>query len=444
MTKDLTVGNEQRVLVRYTLPMFVGVAFQQIYNIADSIIAGKYAGEEALAAVGASYPITMLLMAIAIGSQMGVSVVVSQLFGAKKHKIMKMAISTSLIASLVLSVVLTAAGLLLSKPLMHLLNTPDDVFHDGAVYLMIYIGGFLFLFLYNIATGIFNSLGDSRTPLYFLILSSLGNVALDLLFVAVFHWGVAGVAWATFIAQGVACILSLLVLFKRLRGIATEKYDLFDRDILKKICGIAVPSILQQSFISVGNVIIQIIINGYGSSVIAGYSAAIKLNTFAITSLTTLGNGVSSFTAQNVGAGEMKRVNKGCRAGIFMAAVLALAFFAVYFTAGAQLIGMFLDADATALAKSTGIDFLRVISPFYVVISIKLVCDGVLRGSGAMQLFMVSTFTDLLLRVILAFVFSRIWQVMGIWYSWPVGWSIAMAMSYIFFKSGAWKKKFQE
>ncbi|MGN0481331.1 MAG: MATE family efflux transporter [Lachnospiraceae bacterium] len=440
MIRDLTQDVPAKVLIKYTIPMFIGVAFQQMYNIADSVIAGKYAGEGALAAVGASYPVTMLLMAIAIGSQMGVSVVVSQLFGAKKQKDMKMAISTALIASVILSVGLTIIGLLLSKPVMHMLNTPQDVFEDGTLYLMIYIAGFVFLFMYNITTGIFNSLGDSRTPLYFLIMSSVGNVLLDFLFVAVFMWGVAGVAWATFIAQGAACIFSMLVLRVRLKAVVTQKYRLFDVSLLKKICGIAIPSILQQSFISVGNVIIQIIINGYGSSVIAGYSAAVKLNTFAITSLTTLGNGVSGFTAQNIGAGKSIRVSKGCNAGIVMAVTLACCFFLAYFAGGAGLLEMFMNEDSTELARTTGLDFLRIVSPFYIVISVKLVCDGVLRGSGAMKLFMVSTFTDLLLRVILAFVFSTIWQVTGIWYSWPVGWTIAMVMSYVFFRTGAWQK----
>lgn len=440
MIKDLTQNRPAGVLIKYTIPMFIGVAFQQMYNIADSVIAGKYAGEYALAAVGASYPITMLLMAIAIGSQMGVSIVVSQLFGARRQKDMKMAISTSIIASLVLSLGLTIIGLLISRPMMHMLNTPDDVFDDGALYLMIYIAGFVFLFLYNISTGIFNSLGDSKTPLWFLIVSSVGNVLLDLLFVAVFKWGVAGVAWATFIAQGTACVLSMLVLKARLKTIETPQYSLFDMGILKKICGIAVPSILQQSFISVGNLVIQIIINGYGSSIIAGYSAAIKLNTFAITTFTTLGNGTSGFTAQNIGAGQYKRVGKGCNAGIVMAVTLACCFFLAYFAGGATLLEMFMNEESTELARTTGLDFLHIVSPFYIVISIKLVCDGVLRGSGAMKLFMVSTFTDLLLRVILAFVFSRIWQVVGIWYSWPVGWTIAMVMSYVFFRTGAWQK----
>ena len=204
MIKDLTEGNPQTVLWKFTIPMFISVIFQQLYNIADSVIAGKFAGENALAAVGASYPITMIFMAIAVGSNIGCSVVISQLFGAKEYGKMKTAVFTTLISSAVLSVALTAGGLLGSRGLMMMINTPENIFTDGALYLRIYLGGFLFLFLYNVATGIFTSLGDSKTPLYFLIGSSIGNIFLDIWCVAGFHWGVAGVAWATFLAQGAA------------------------------------------------------------------------------------------------------------------------------------------------------------------------------------------------------------------------------------------------
>lgn len=214
MNKDLTAGKPQSVLWRFSIPMFVSVIFQQLYNIADSVIAGKFAGEDALAAVGASYPITMIFMAIAVGSNIGCSVLISQYFGAKWYKEMKTAVSTTLLASLTLSAVLTAVGLAGSRGLMIMINTPDNIFADGDLYLRIYIGGFVFLFLYNVATGIFTSLGDSKTPLYFLIGSSIGNIFLDMLFVAVFHWGVAGVAWATFLAQGIACVLALITLKK--------------------------------------------------------------------------------------------------------------------------------------------------------------------------------------------------------------------------------------
>ena len=440
MIKDLTKGSPASVLWLFSIPMFISVIFQQMYNIADSVIAGKFAGEDALAAVGASYPITMIFMAIAVGSNIGCSVVISNLFGAREYTRMKTAVSTTLLASLALSVVLTGAGLVGTRALMRMVNTPDNIFEDGALYLAIYVGGFTFLFLYNVATGIFTALGDSRTPLYFLIGSSLGNIALDYIFVRYFEWGVAGVAWATFIAQGIACILAVWTVVLRLRDVPTEgQAPLFSMPMLCRIALIAVPSILQQSFISVGNIFIQGLVNSYGSSVIAGYSAAVKLNTFALTSFTTLGNGISNFTAQNLGAGKPDRVRQGFRAGVIMTLLVAVPFFVAYFLFGRQMIFLFMTSESGKTLE-TGVEFLHIISPFYFAICVKLMADGVLRGGGAMKAFMVATFSDLILRVILAFLFSGIWQERGIWLSWPLGWVVATLMSLAFYKKGVWKQ----
>lgn len=326
MIKDLTEGEPRKVLWQFTMPMFVSVIFQQLYNIADSIIVGNFAanGEDALAAVGASYPITMIFMAIALGCNVGCSVVISQLFGAKRYREMKTAVNTTILSSLTLSILLTVFGVSFSTFMLNALKTPENIFVDAGVYLKIYIGGFTFLFLYNVTTGVFTSLGDSKTPLYFLIGSSLSNIALDYLFVAKFHWDVAGVAWATFICQGVACVLAMLTLTKRLKAVECEgRPEAFSLPMLIRIGKIAIPSVLQQSFVSVGNIFIQRLVNGFGSSVIAGYSAAIKINTFALTCFSTLGNAISNFTAQNVGAGKEDRVKKGLSAGMKMGFVIA-------------------------------------------------------------------------------------------------------------------------
>lgn len=441
MIKDLTEGKPESVLWRFSIPLFISVIFQQMYNISDSVIAGKFAGENALAAIGASFPITMIFMSIAVGSNIGCSVVISQLFGAKKLRDMKMAISTTVITCIVLSIILTIIGLWQTPSLMRLINTPENIFADGALYLKIYIAGFLFIYLYNICTGIFASLGDSKTPLYFLIGSSLANILLAYLFVAKFHLGVAGTGWATFIAQGLACILCAISLFYRIKTIKTEgKIVLFSWKMLKRVCWIAIPSILQQSFISVGNILVQVLINGYGSSVIAGYSAAIKLNTFAITSFTTLANGLSSFAAQNIGAGKIDRIKKGFRAGILQSAIVAVPFVILYTLFGSSMIKMFLNEDS-AVALSIGVVFLKIVSPFYFLILIKLMADGVLRGAGAMKQFMISTFSDLILRVILAFVLSAQMGTDGIWLSWPIGWLIGTSLSYMFYHVGKWKGK---
>ncbi|MBC8585521.1 MATE family efflux transporter [Youxingia wuxianensis] len=450
MTTDLTQGPPGRLLWKFSLPLLWSIIFQQLYNIADSVIAGQFVGESALAAIGASYPITMIFIAIATGSNIGCSVVISQLFGAKDYKGMQTAVYTCLISILALSALLTVGGLLACKPMMALLNTPKNIFSDAALYLNIYIGGLIFLFSYNICTGIFTALGDSKTPLYFLIASSLGNIALDLIFVIYFQLGVAGVAWATFLAQGAASVLALITVLQRLKKIEKplnpkdtegKSTSFFSLSMLGRIGKIAVPSILQQSFISVGNLAIQGLINTYGSSVIAGYSAAIKLNTFALTSFTTLANGVSSFTAQNIGAGKLERISKGTRAGLVMSLCVAVPFIAVFFGFGHAMMGIFLDAStASPESFAVGEEFLKIVSPFYLVISIKLICDGVLRGSGAMMAFMIGTFADLILRVILSFVLSVPLGESGIWLSWPIGWTIAAVLSGWFYLTGVWKR----
>ena len=435
MNQDLTVGKPSAVLWKFCLPLFGSIIFQQLYNIADSWVAGKFIGQNALAAVGNSYEITLIFLAFAFGCNMGCSVIVSQLFGAKEYGQMKTAAYTAMLASGAVCLGLMLVGLLGCDFLLDLINTPEEVFADSKLYLDIYIWGLPFVFFYNIATGIFAALGDSRTPFLFLAVSSLSNIAMDILFVTAFQMGVAGVAWATFLCQGVSCVLAVTVIFRRLAQIPTEgKTKWFSVRLLKRFTVIAVPSVLQQSFISVGNIVIQSIINSFGSEVMAGYSAAVKLNNLVITSLTTLGNGVSNYAAQNIGAGKWDRVREGFRAGLKLVWMLCVPLVLLYFFGGRILMGFFLD-QPTELALSSGMAFLQILSPFYLVVSIKLVADGVLRGGGWMKQFMISTFSDLILRVALAFVFSATaLGSTGIWCAWPIGWIVGMLLSIYFYR----------
>lgn len=439
MNKDLTVGKPETVLWKFCLPLFGSIIFQQLYNIADSFVAGKFIGEDALAAVGNSYEITLIFIAFAFGCNIGCSVIVSQLFGAKKYRDLKTAVYTTLIASGVLCAVLMAVGFVFSGALLGLINTPANVMADSLLYLRIYCLGLPFVFYYNVSTGIFSALGDSKTPFLFLAASSTSNIGMDILFVTVFKMGVSGVAWATFLCQGVSCIFALVFVFRRFAGIHTEgRVPVFSARILRQISIVAVPSILQQSFISVGNIIIQGVINSFGSSVMAGYSASIKLNNLVITSLTTLGNGVSNYTAQNIGAKKPDRIRSGFKAGIKLVWILCIPLFLLYFFSGKWLVYLFLQ-EPTGTAMQVGVEILRILSPFYFVVSAKLVADGILRGAGLMGKFMVATFTDLILRVILAVFLSRTTLgATGIWLAWPVGWTVATALSVLFYRTGAW------
>ena len=434
MNKDLTVGKTDTVLWKFCLPLFGSIVFQQMYNIADSLVAGKFIGENALAAVGNSYEITLIFIAFAFGCNMGCSIIVSQLYGAKKYSRLKTAVSTSCISSGIVCGLLMLIGLLGCSPLLHMIHTPENVFADSKLYLDIYVWGLPFVFFYNISTGIFSALGDSKTPFYFLAVSSTANIAVDILFVKAFDMGVAGVAWATFICQGISCILAVITVLKRLNNIkADEKCPLFDWELEKKIAKIAIPSILQQSFISIGNIMIQSVINSFGASVMAGYSAAIKLNNLVITSFSTIGNGISNFTAQNLGAKQFGRIKEGFKAGLKMVWLFCIPFCLLYILLGKTLLLLFMEKGSTE-ALLTGQQFLWIVAPFYFVVSAKLVADGILRGIGAMWQFMVATFTDLILRVVLAFVFSEITgSALGIWCAWPVGWSIAMVISVCFY-----------
>ncbi len=434
MTKDLTEGKPSSVLWRFCLPLFGSVIFQQLYNIADSLVAGKFIGNDALAAVGNSYEITLIFIAFAFGCNVGCSVVVSRLFGAKKLSDMKTSVYTTLIASGILCAVLMLIGFLSCEKLMVLINTPDEVMEDSLLYLRIYIAGLPFLFYYNISTGIFSALGDSKTPFYFLAASSTVNIFVDILFVTVFDLRVAGVALATFICQGVSCILALIVVIHRFSKIKTEgKTAIFSAGLLRSIAKVAIPSIIQQSFISVGNIVIQGTINSFGTEVMAGYSGAIKLNNLVITSLTTISTGMSNFTAQNVGAGKLSRIDEGFRASLKMVYIICLPFVLFYFFFGKYGLLLFIN-DATGEAMQAGTTFLRIVPPFYFVVATKQMADSTLRGTGLMGRFMVSTFTDLFLRVALSILLSTLLNSsVGIWMSWPIGWIISTVMSLFFY-----------
>lgn len=441
MTKDLTIGKPAKVLWQFSLPLLGSVLFQQMYNLADSLVAGKFISEDALSAVGNAYEITLIYLAFAFGCNIGCSVVLSQLFGAKNIRDLKTAVTTNFIFSGALTVVLMVLGFCFAPALLAAISVPPELRGQTLTYLNIYTGGLVFLFFYNISNGIFTALGDSKTPFLFLAASSTANVFVDILFVKLFpHWGIGAVAWATFICQGVSCVLSMLTVLMKLRRLqCDERPRLFDWAILRRIIRIALPSTLQQSFISVGNIVIQRVVNLLGGSVIAGYSAAIKINNFAVTSFTTLGTGISNYAAQNLGAGREDRVKSGTKAGLVMMLLIAAIYSALFLLLREQLVGLFMKESGTK-ALEIGCRLLLIVSPFYAVICIKICCDGVLRGAGAMKYFMIATFTDLVLRVVLAVVLSPVWGSDGVWFAWPVGWLISTVLSAAFYLTGVWKR----
>lgn len=442
MIKDMTKGSPAKILLTFTLPMLLSVMFQQLYSIIDSIIAGRYIGMDALAAVGLSNPITIIFLAFASGSSAGCSVVISQLFGAKELSEMKTAIFTAIISIITLSAVMTVIGLLICNPLIRLINTPAEIFDDSALYLRIYVYGLLFLFLYNAANAILTGLGDSRTPLYFLIFSSILNVILDMVFVITFKMGVAGVAWATFIAQGIASVLAIIYLIIRVKRIKTEyAYKKFDVRTLWRMCHIAIPSILQQSFVSVGQLCVQSLINSFGPAVIAGFSAAFKINTFAVNCICTIANALSSYTAQNTGARNLKRIKDGYHAALGLVTVFYVIISVVLFGFGKPILSLFMDDSATQEVLTVGLHFTWVVTPFYIAVAFKTVTDAVMRGAGAMKPFMITTFFDLLLRVVLAYLLSGWLGYSAVYWAIGIGWTLSMLLALWFYHKKFWIPK---
>lgn len=430
-----------RALLFFALPMILGNLFQQFYNIIDSVVVGRFVGEEALASVGASYSITNVFIAIAVGGGIGSSVVVSQFLGAKQTGNMKTAISTTLINFLSIGVILGGLGLLFNHRILSFMNTPENVFYDASVYLGIYFIGLPFLFMYNVQASVFQALGDSKTPLYLLVFSSLLNVVLDLLFVTQFFMGVAGVAIATLIAQGLSAVLSFLILIKRLKEYeTTEPFRLYDWNMMLHMMRVAIPSTLQQSIVHIGMLLVQSVVNGFGSAVMAGFAAGTRIESICIVPMLALGNAMSTYTAQNIGAGKKDRVKVGYRYCYLMAGVFAVIICVIMETWGDLFIRSFLNEGSADTAFQTGMSYVRFISFFYICIGCKATTDGLLRGAGDVVVFTVANLVNLAIRVSVAAVFAPIIGVQAVWFAVPMGWTANYIISFIRYLTGKWER----
>lgn len=437
MNTDLTAGTPWKILLKYILPLFGSAVFQQLYTLADTVIAGRFAGQTALTAIGASNAIVNILMAIALGANAGCAVLASRYFGAKDNRKVKSVVFTALIAFSVLSGVLLVAGVLSCRAILSALNTPSWAMTGSVTYLNIYYFGLPFLILYNLGTGIFSALGDSKTPFIFLVISSVTNIVLDYFMVQ--PWGVAGVAWATFIAQGAAFVLTLVFVLKRtFRLHSEEKPAVFSFSLLKFLILLAVPVILQNSFVSVGNLIIQVKINEFaniqGEGITSGFTAGFKLLVFCTTCFCTCANGLTNYVSQNFGAHRFKRIKEGFRATLVISTIMTAVFFLASFLFAEPLVRLFMPGDEDiALALSTGAEYIRIASPFFFAVNVKVVADGTVRGCNGNVGFMVSTFTDLILRVAFVFILTPFLGFAGVGWAWAVGWTLGTAVALGFY-----------
>lgn len=441
-TVNLIEGTPWKSLLLFAFPLILGNLFQQFYNMADSIIVGNYVGEDALAAVGASYALTNVFIMIAIGGGNGAAVLTAQYLGAGQYGKMKTSISTALITFLCLSLGLGAAGFYFNGPILEALNTPANILDQAKLYLGIYFVGMPFLFMYNILASIFNSMGDSKTPLYLLIFSSLLNVVLDIISVTWMGMGVDGVAIATVIAQGVSALISFTILTRRLRSYGSEgKMVWYDREMLGAGTRIAIPSILQQSIVSIGMLLVQSVVNGFGSAALAGYSAGSRIESICIVPMIATGNAVATFTAQNVGAGQIERVRKGYRASYWIVASFAALLAVIIGLFNGPIIAAFLGGEMSPEAFHAGTGYLSFIAFFLVFIGLKACTDGVLRGAGDMLVFTLANLVNLGIRVFVAFQFAPVWGLAAVWYAVPMGWAANYIISFMWYLTGKWKEK---
>ena len=430
-----------KALLLFAAPMIIGNLFQQFYTMVDSIVVGRFVSENALAAVGASYALTTVFISIAIGGGVGASVITSRYFGARDYRKMMLSIRTALTVFLVTSVVLGGVGLLIGKQIMIALNTPSDVLGDATIYLNIYFLGLPFLFMYNILSAMFNALGRSQIPLYLLIFSSLFNIVLDIFFVKNLMMGVSGVAWATLIAQGISAVLSFMILLRELRHYKVEeKLPFFDKTEFSLMARVALPSILQQSTISIGMMLVQSVVNSFGPQMLAGFSAGMRVESICIVPMSAMGNVMSSYTAQNIGAGKMERVKQGYHTGYGIVAVFAVILCLIVELSCHPLVLLFLGEDASAAAYQTGVGYLRFIGWFFVFIGIKMITDGLLRGAGDMAMFTVANMVNLGIRVFASMIFAPRFGVEVVWIVVPIGWIANYLISFAEYRTGKWER----
>lgn len=441
---DLTCGPVLPVLARYAIPMFASMFFQQAYNLADSWIAGNKIGSEALGAVGTCYPITVFFIAIASGLSIGTSIFCSQQFGAKEYGQVRTAIRTAFICFLPFSLLLTGLALPAVPAILRFLAVPPEALDATARYLTVYLAGLPFLFLYNITTGILNGLGDSKTPLLFLTFSSVLNILLDLALVITIPMGVAGLALATLTAQAISSFATLWAVTRmdrQLRNMdggcacgdtSPSAPARFSLPVLQEILRLAIPSVVQHVFMSTGQLVMQNVINSYGLITMAGYSVAFRINGLYVNSLMALSNALSGFIAQNKGAGIHSRIRSGFTGSMVLAALFSAAVAGFLLLRGEAVLSFFMgEVENRAATIEAGMGFITIVCPFYMMVFAKCICDGALRGIGAMKLFMMSTISDVLVRMFCGHMFSDLWGIRGVWWIWPFAWLIGTSVSVI-------------
>ncbi|HGH0460583.1 TPA: MATE family efflux transporter [Clostridioides difficile] len=438
--KDLTTGHEGKSIFFFAMPMLIGSLFQQLYNTADSIIVGRFIGKEAMAAVSGANPIMFLLVAALMGVSLGFSILVSQFYGSGDLKKVKATIDTTYILLFIGSILISILGIVFGGPMLKLMNTPESVFAQSKLYLTIIFSGILFSAGYNSVSAILRGLGDSVTPLYFLIIATILNIVLDLTFIVVLRMGVEGVALATIMAQAVSFIISIIYLNKKHEVLKFKiKGIVYDNKIFKDGLRLGLPSGVQQMLFSIGNMALQFLVNSYGTSAMAAFGAGLRIENFISLPIMNLGSAVSTFVAQNIGAGENERVKKGIRESIKMTLVLAVTVIALILLFRENLIALFnTDKDVIKIGSS----YLFIIGPFFLFIGTSFVLSSAMKGAGNSMFALISSIVSLWLgRLPASYMLSKFFGTDGIWMGIPFGWTLGLIVTVIYYKKGHWKTK---
>ncbi|MFR3566354.1 MATE family efflux transporter [Paraclostridium sordellii] len=438
--KDLTVGKESKCIFNFALPMLIGSLFQQLYNTADSIIVGRFVGKSAMAAVSGANPIMFLLTSFLMGITLGFSILISQYYGSKNMEKVKSAIDTTYLFIFIASFFITFIGVFFSGKILEIMNTPSEIFDLSKGYLIIIFTGTLFSTGYNSICAILRGLGDSTNPLYFLIIATILNIILDIVFIIYFNMGVNGVALATIIAQAVAFIFSVLYLNRKHEVLKIKVRNLkYDLEIFKTGLKLGLPSAIQQTLFSIGNITLQSLVNSYGTSAMAAFGAGSKIETFISLPIMNLGSAVSTFVAQNIGANKVDRVKKGVKSSINMSLSISLFVIIIFFLFKENLIKLF-NTDPEVV--SIGCRYLLTIGPFFFLIGTSFMLTSAIRGAGASMFAMISSMISLwIARIPASYLLSSFYGVNGIWMGIPIGWCVGLIVTGIYYKNGYWKNK---
>ena len=438
---DMTEGNVYALLIRFALPLLLGNLFQQLYNTVDTWVVGNYVGKEAFSAVGTVNPIINMLIGTFMGLSIGAGVVISQFYGAKQEDKVSETVHTALVLTAILGVLFTAIGILMTPPMLRFMKTPPEVFPEAREYLTIYFSGIFGLLLYNMGAGILRAVGDSQRPFYFLVLSTTLNIGLDLLFVIVFHMGVAGVAYATIIAQGISAVLVLILLMGAKNCVRVSLRALkLHRDPLKKIVKVGIPAALQRAITSFSNVFVQSYINFFGADVMGGWTAYTKVDAFLFLPMLSVASGATTFVGQNLGVNDVQRAKKGVRVALVIAMTCNLIIMIPVIAFAPALVRFF---NGTPEVVTYGTLFLRMMSPFYMLTCVNQVLAGSLRGAGDsktpmyIMLFSYVAFRQVYLYSVTHFVSNT---VVPVALGYPAGWIVCTTAMVIYYKLAHWEK----